>query len=142
MSTPQPPHHFQQQQYHPYRKVPESPPATAGGPSGQRKLVTPEEERSPAKRGRKSATVKPGECSLLPPFSPRPRWNAGSAAGEVEPGTSRGSFLITESAPTYAHLSISQQSPVGYQKGRQALIGNIPRPLCQFWKGEEMCSGF
>ncbi|OWK08999.1 TP53BP1, partial [Cervus elaphus hippelaphus] len=96
----------------PPRKVPESPRATTGVPSGKRKLVTSEEERSPAKRGRKSATVKPGECSLLPPFSPRPRWNAGSAAGEVEPGTSRGSFLITESAPTYAHLSISQQSPV------------------------------
>lgn len=112
----------------PTRKIPESPRATTGVPSGKRKLVTSEEERSPAKRGRKSATVKPGECSLLPPLFPRPRQNAGSSAGEVEPGTSSGSFLITELAPAHAHLSISQQSPVGYQKGRQALIGNIPRP--------------
>ncbi|KAF4018055.1 hypothetical protein G4228_009624 [Cervus hanglu yarkandensis] len=44
----------------PTRKVPESPRATTGVPSGKRKLVTSEEERSPAKRGRKSATVKPG----------------------------------------------------------------------------------
>ncbi|XP_043777829.1 TP53-binding protein 1 isoform X3 [Cervus elaphus] len=44
----------------PPRKVPESPRATTGVPSGKRKLVTSEEERSPAKRGRKSATVKPG----------------------------------------------------------------------------------
>uniref|UniRef100_A0A4W2GJ48 TP53-binding protein 1 n=1 Tax=Bos indicus x Bos taurus TaxID=30522 RepID=A0A4W2GJ48_BOBOX len=44
----------------PTRKVTESPRAATGVPSGKRKLVTPEEERSPAKRGRKSATVKPG----------------------------------------------------------------------------------
>ncbi|XP_019838969.2 TP53-binding protein 1 isoform X4 [Bos indicus] len=44
----------------PTRKVTESPRAATGVPSGKRKLVTSEEERSPAKRGRKSATVKPG----------------------------------------------------------------------------------
>ena len=50
----------------PTRKITESPRASTGVPSGKRKLPTSEEERSPAKRGRKSATVKPGECSLLP----------------------------------------------------------------------------
>ncbi|XP_010623127.1 TP53-binding protein 1 isoform X1 [Fukomys damarensis] len=44
----------------PTRKVTESPRASVGVPSGKRKLVTSEEDRSPAKRGRKSATVKPG----------------------------------------------------------------------------------
>ncbi|XP_057577887.1 TP53-binding protein 1 isoform X6 [Hippopotamus amphibius kiboko] len=44
----------------PTRKIAESPRASAGVPSGKRKLITSEEERSPAKRGRKSATVKPG----------------------------------------------------------------------------------
>ncbi|XP_040112609.1 TP53-binding protein 1 isoform X2 [Oryx dammah] len=44
----------------PTRKVTESPRAATGVPSGKRKLVTSEEERSPAKRGRKSTTVKPG----------------------------------------------------------------------------------
>ncbi|XP_055989415.1 TP53-binding protein 1 isoform X2 [Sorex fumeus] len=44
----------------PTRKVTESPRASVGVPSGKRKLITSEEERSPAKRGRKSATVKPG----------------------------------------------------------------------------------
>nr|XP_006201776.1 TP53-binding protein 1 isoform X1 [Vicugna pacos]XP_031528711.1 TP53-binding protein 1 isoform X1 [Vicugna pacos] len=44
----------------PTRKVTESPRASTGVPSGKRKLITSEEERSPAKRGRKSATVKPG----------------------------------------------------------------------------------
>ncbi|KAB1277702.1 TP53-binding protein 1 [Camelus dromedarius] len=44
----------------PTRKVTESPRASMGVPSGKRKLITSEEERSPAKRGRKSATVKPG----------------------------------------------------------------------------------
>lgn len=51
----------------PTRKITESPRASTGVPSGKRKLITSEEERSPAKRGRKSATVKPGECSLFPP---------------------------------------------------------------------------
>lgn len=50
----------------PTRKITESPRASTGVLSGKRKLITSEEERSPAKRGRKSATVKPGECSLLP----------------------------------------------------------------------------
>ncbi|KAM8781402.1 TP53-binding protein 1 isoform 2-T2 [Rhynchonycteris naso] len=44
----------------PTRKVTESPRASTGVLSGKRKLITSEEERSPAKRGRKSATVKPG----------------------------------------------------------------------------------
>ncbi|XP_021081925.1 TP53-binding protein 1 isoform X3 [Mesocricetus auratus] len=44
----------------PTRKTTESPRASTAVPSGKRKLITSEEERSPAKRGRKSATVKPG----------------------------------------------------------------------------------
>ncbi|XP_019500423.1 PREDICTED: tumor suppressor p53-binding protein 1 [Hipposideros armiger] len=44
----------------PARKVTESPRASTGVLSGKRKLISSEEERSPAKRGRKSATVKPG----------------------------------------------------------------------------------
>uniref|UniRef100_A0A5F4WI58 TP53-binding protein 1 n=1 Tax=Callithrix jacchus TaxID=9483 RepID=A0A5F4WI58_CALJA len=44
----------------PTRKITESPRASMGVLSGKRKLTTCEEERSPAKRGRKSATVKPG----------------------------------------------------------------------------------
>ncbi|ERE70859.1 tumor suppressor binding protein 1 [Cricetulus griseus] len=44
----------------PTRKTTESPRASTGVPSGKRKLITSEEERSPAKRGRKSVTVKPG----------------------------------------------------------------------------------
>ncbi|XP_006162917.1 TP53-binding protein 1 [Tupaia chinensis] len=44
----------------PTRKITESPRASTGVPSGKRKLITSEEERSPAKRGRKSAAVKPG----------------------------------------------------------------------------------
>ncbi|XP_011353296.1 TP53-binding protein 1 isoform X2 [Pteropus vampyrus] len=44
----------------PSRKITESPRASTGVLSGKRKLATSEEERSPAKRGRKSATVKPG----------------------------------------------------------------------------------
>ncbi|XP_058150021.1 TP53-binding protein 1 isoform X19 [Dasypus novemcinctus] len=43
----------------PTRKITESPRASMGVLSGKRKLLTSEEERSPAKRGRKSATVKP-----------------------------------------------------------------------------------
>nr|XP_020034490.1 tumor suppressor p53-binding protein 1 isoform X2 [Castor canadensis] len=43
----------------PTRKITESPRASVGVPSGKRKLLTSEEERSPAKRGRKSAIVKP-----------------------------------------------------------------------------------
>lgn len=45
----------------PTRKTTESHRASTGVPSGKRKLTTSEEERSPAKRGRKSATVKPGK---------------------------------------------------------------------------------
>lgn len=45
----------------PTRKTTESPRASTGAQSGKRKLITSEEERSPAKRGRKSATVKPGK---------------------------------------------------------------------------------
>ncbi|OXB62790.1 hypothetical protein ASZ78_008008 [Callipepla squamata] len=44
----------------PTRKGLESPRVPPGVPSGKRKLVASEEERSPAKRGRKSAAVKPG----------------------------------------------------------------------------------
>ncbi|XP_036039377.1 TP53-binding protein 1 isoform X1 [Onychomys torridus] len=44
----------------PTRKTTESPRASTGVPSGKRKLITSEEERSPAKRGRKSAIGKPG----------------------------------------------------------------------------------
>lgn len=44
----------------PTRKMAESPRASMGVPSGKRKLIASEEERSPAKRGRKSAAVKPG----------------------------------------------------------------------------------
>ncbi|XP_027427539.1 TP53-binding protein 1 isoform X2 [Zalophus californianus] len=44
----------------PTRKTTESPRASSGVLSGKRKLITSEEERSPAKRGRKSATVRPG----------------------------------------------------------------------------------
>ncbi|XP_065590259.1 TP53-binding protein 1 [Cyrtonyx montezumae] len=44
----------------PTRKGLESPRVPPGVLSGKRKLVASEEERSPAKRGRKSATLKPG----------------------------------------------------------------------------------
>uniref|UniRef100_A0A8C9L699 Tumor protein p53 binding protein 1 n=1 Tax=Pavo cristatus TaxID=9049 RepID=A0A8C9L699_PAVCR len=44
----------------PTRKGMESPRVPPGVLSGKRKLVASEEEKSPAKRGRKSATVKPG----------------------------------------------------------------------------------
>ncbi|KAM6202488.1 TP53-binding protein 1 [Rhynchocyon petersi] len=44
----------------PTRKVTESPRASMGVLSGKRKLIPSDEERSPAKRGRKSTTVKPG----------------------------------------------------------------------------------
>ncbi|XP_068815119.1 TP53-binding protein 1 isoform X3 [Struthio camelus] len=44
----------------PTRKGLESPRVPLGMLSGKRKLVASEDERSPAKRGRKSATVKPG----------------------------------------------------------------------------------
>ncbi|XP_035191692.1 TP53-binding protein 1 isoform X3 [Oxyura jamaicensis] len=44
----------------PTRKGLESPRIPSGVLSGKRKLVASEEERSPAKRGRKSATIKPG----------------------------------------------------------------------------------
>ncbi|XP_021568813.1 TP53-binding protein 1 isoform X2 [Carlito syrichta] len=44
----------------PTRKITENPRASMGVLSGKRKLISSEEERSPAKRGRKSTTVKPG----------------------------------------------------------------------------------
>uniref|UniRef100_A0A8C0IDD2 TP53-binding protein 1 n=1 Tax=Bubo bubo TaxID=30461 RepID=A0A8C0IDD2_BUBBB len=44
----------------PPRKGQESPRVPLGTLSGKRKLVASEEERSPAKRGRKSAVIKPG----------------------------------------------------------------------------------
>ncbi|NXH14089.1 TP53B protein, partial [Bucco capensis] len=44
----------------PTRKGQESPRIPAGTLSGKRKLITSEDERSPAKRGRKSAVIKPG----------------------------------------------------------------------------------
>ncbi|NXF52595.1 TP53B protein, partial [Oceanites oceanicus] len=44
----------------PTRKGPESPRIPPGTLSGKRKLVASEDERSPAKRGRKSAVIKPG----------------------------------------------------------------------------------
>ncbi|XP_009992587.1 PREDICTED: tumor suppressor p53-binding protein 1 [Chaetura pelagica] len=44
----------------PTRKGQESPRVPPGTLSGKRKLVASEDERSPAKRGRKSATMKPG----------------------------------------------------------------------------------
>ncbi|XP_074011643.1 TP53-binding protein 1 isoform X2 [Numenius arquata] len=44
----------------PTRKGQESPRAPPGTLSGKRKLVASEDERSPAKRGRKSAMIKPG----------------------------------------------------------------------------------
>lgn len=54
----------------PTRKTTESPRASTGVPSGKRKLTTSEEERSPAKRGRKSATVKPGTVGAAELVSP------------------------------------------------------------------------
>uniref|UniRef100_A0A8C6IBN0 TP53-binding protein 1 n=1 Tax=Mus spicilegus TaxID=10103 RepID=A0A8C6IBN0_MUSSI len=54
----------------PTRKTTESPRASTGVPSGKRKLPTSEEERSPAKRGRKSATVKPGTVGAAEFVSP------------------------------------------------------------------------
>ncbi|KAM6409874.1 TP53-binding protein 1 [Rhynochetos jubatus] len=44
----------------PTRKGQESPRVPAGTLSGKRKLIASEDERSPAKRGRKSAVIKPG----------------------------------------------------------------------------------
>ncbi|XP_029329287.1 TP53-binding protein 1 isoform X3 [Mus caroli] len=54
----------------PTRKTTESPRTSMGVPSGKRKLPTSEEERSPAKRGRKSATVKPGTVGAAEFVSP------------------------------------------------------------------------
>lgn len=45
----------------PTRKGPESPRVPSGLLSGKRKLVTSEDERSPSKRGRKSAAIKTGK---------------------------------------------------------------------------------
>ncbi|XP_040825686.1 TP53-binding protein 1 isoform X1 [Ochotona curzoniae] len=44
----------------PVRKVADSSRTSAGIPSGKRRLMASEEERSPAKRGRKAAAAKPG----------------------------------------------------------------------------------
>ncbi|XP_028622762.1 TP53-binding protein 1 isoform X2 [Grammomys surdaster] len=54
----------------PTRKTTESPRASTGVPSGKRKLTTSEEERSPAKRGRKSAPGKPGTVGAAEFVSP------------------------------------------------------------------------
>nr|KAF6503140.1 tumor protein p53 binding protein 1 [Molossus molossus] len=54
----------------PTRKITESPRASTGVLSGKRKLIISEEERSPAKRGRKSATVKPGAVGAAEFVSP------------------------------------------------------------------------
>lgn len=45
----------------PTRKGQESPRVPPASLSGKRKLMASEDERSPAKRGRKSAMIKPGE---------------------------------------------------------------------------------
>ncbi|XP_074145525.1 TP53-binding protein 1 isoform X2 [Sminthopsis crassicaudata] len=47
----------------PPRKALESPRVSMGLLSGKRKLICSEEDRSPAKRGRKSTTIKPGKSS-------------------------------------------------------------------------------
>ncbi|XP_051000445.1 TP53-binding protein 1 [Acomys russatus] len=60
MSSPATPTASSSSSTTPTRKATESPRTSTAVPSGKRKLTTSEEERSPAKRGRKSATVKPG----------------------------------------------------------------------------------
>ncbi|XP_023370010.1 TP53-binding protein 1 isoform X2 [Otolemur garnettii] len=63
----------------PTRKITESPRASMGVLSGKRKLIISEEERSPAKRGRKSAAVKPGAVGAGDFVSP---CESGDNAGE------------------------------------------------------------
>ena len=106
----------------PTRKITESPRASMGVLSGKRKLITSEEERSPAKRGRKSATVKPGKCSFLPHSSFRPWQNAGSAAGKMElnmwqwpfcPAIKSGSCLRPQ--VIFRDSSLYPSSPIPYR---------------------------
>ncbi|KAM4829482.1 TP53-binding protein 1 isoform 3-T3 [Thomomys bottae] len=68
----------------PTRKMAESPRVSSGVPSGKRKLITSEEERSPAKRGRKSTTVKPGAVG------------AGEFVSPCESGDNTGELSILE----------------------------------------------
>lgn len=110
----------------PTRKITDSPRASSGVLSGKRKLITSEEERSPAKRGRKSATVKPGEYSLLPH---PPSDHCGMQGQLLErrsliSGNGR-SVLLQSWDPAQAQvvlsllhppLHISQQSPVEIDK--------------------------
>ncbi|XP_072480836.1 TP53-binding protein 1 isoform X3 [Notamacropus eugenii] len=63
----------------PPRKALESPRVSMGPLSGKRKLICPEEDRSPAKRGRKSATIKPGTVGVGEFVSP---CEGGDNAGE------------------------------------------------------------
>ncbi|XP_075388292.1 TP53-binding protein 1 isoform X2 [Tenrec ecaudatus] len=69
----------------PTRKITESPRASLGVLSGKRKLITSEEERSPAKRGRKSVTVKPGAAGageFVSPCESGDGWAEPSLLGE------------------------------------------------------------
>ncbi|XP_052039323.1 TP53-binding protein 1 isoform X2 [Apodemus sylvaticus] len=70
MSSPATPTASSSSSTTPTRKTTESPRASSGVPSGKRKLPTSEEERSPAKRGRKSASVKPGTVGASEFVSP------------------------------------------------------------------------
>ncbi|XP_044515950.1 TP53-binding protein 1 [Gracilinanus agilis] len=63
----------------PPRKALESPRVSMGLLSGKRKLICSEEERSPAKRGRKSTTIKPGTMGVGEFVSP---CESGDHAGE------------------------------------------------------------
>ncbi|XP_056666328.1 TP53-binding protein 1 isoform X3 [Monodelphis domestica] len=63
----------------PPRKTLESPRVSMGLLSGKRKLICSEEERSPAKRGRKSTTIKPGTMGVGEFVSP---CESGDHAGE------------------------------------------------------------
>ncbi|XP_068961971.1 TP53-binding protein 1 isoform X2 [Petaurus breviceps papuanus] len=63
----------------PPRKTVESPRVSVGLLSGKRKLICSEEDRSPAKRGRKSTTIKPGTVGVGEFMSP---CEGGDNAGE------------------------------------------------------------
>ncbi|XP_076785695.1 TP53-binding protein 1 isoform X4 [Arvicanthis niloticus] len=68
MSSPATPTASSSSSTTPTRKTTESPRASTGVPSGKRKLMASEEERSPAKRGRKSAPGKPvGAAEFVSP---------------------------------------------------------------------------
>ncbi|KAM9237259.1 LOW QUALITY PROTEIN: TP53-binding protein 1-like [Dugong dugon] len=60
MSSPASPTASSSSSTAPTRKITESPRASVGVLSGKRNRITSEEERSPTKRGRKSAAMKPG----------------------------------------------------------------------------------